>query len=332
MKFLPGPRADTAVIQPESFAPAIRVEGIGPAAMAGLFHGAPGAREIWKPGLTLGAGLESDDSRMPPPATATYEKDLPDGCVQLQSGAPGQVRVTASHGLQDLLIPQALYLLLAQQWARAGLMMVHAAAFETSGRGILALGDRGAGKSVLTACALAAGARVVSDDWVLVGFDDAGALLAERMRDFLMLRHGRACDRILARLPGLAVRPSPGRPKSVIRIPEARHDGAPTQPDAARPGQDARFVGTCPIHEIWRVERPRAGRAERSSIGSAPPAAALAAVIRQTMPILFSRRFPGEGERLGRTVKAAVEQSRCRRIEGGLDLVEQPRQALARLL
>ena len=71
----------------------------------------------------------------------------------------------------NLLLPQALHLLLTQQWARAGLMPVHACAFSIAGQGILALGDRGAGKSSLVLAALAAGARIVSDDWLLLGLD-----------------------------------------------------------------------------------------------------------------------------------------------------------------
>lgn len=315
MKFHPGRHPDEAVIQPESFDAPIEVKGLAADALSGLFHGSTSARAHWKPGLTVTAGLAEDNYE--PSEPATFETDLPDGLATLHSGAPGTVQVQSHHSLADTLLSQSLGLLLAQQWARSGLLMVHAAAFEIDGRGILAMGDKGAGKSVLTASAMAAGARVVSDDWVMTGPGGSQRFKVERMREFLMLRHSQACDRILARLPQIQARNSAARPKAVIRIAE----------DDAQP----HFTRECDIHELWLVRRPKSGRAQASRIEDGPSTSALSAIMRATMPVLFSKRFEAESARIHQTTRNLVAQSRCRLIEPGLDLVDRPKDAFSKL-
>ncbi|MBL38770.1 MAG: hypothetical protein CMP07_10230 [Xanthomonadales bacterium] len=322
MKFLPGPRENTAVIEPESFEAPIRVDGISPEVMAGLFRGSNAARSHWHPPLEITAGLTgADDVATGEP----YEKDLPDGRGILHTGAPGSVRIETHHRLAgDMLQPQSLYLLLAQQWARAGLMLVHGAAFELDGVGVLALGDKGAGKSVLTAAALAAGARVVSDDWVMVGLDGDGRLEAERLREFLMLRHGQACDRLMDALPNLRPAPLANRPKTVFHIGD--------QPESVR----RQFITTCSVDRIWLLKRPSSGRFQPSARTPASPVQALSALIQATMPLLFSGRFAHESAELRKTTDAASSGdrsgSRLSTVRTGPDLLDQPETVLAALL
>jgi len=313
MNFLPGRHADEALIAPQSFDASIQIQGVSSALMAGLFHGSARARAHWKPGLELTAGLcgATDDETASP-----WKKDLPDGLVTLHSGAPGSVRVEPDHAIIDTLLPQSLYLLLAQQWARAGLMLVHGAAFEFEGKGILALGDKGAGKSVLTAAALAAGARVVSDDWVMVGFDQSGGLRAERLRDFLMLRHGQACDRLLAALPELRSDPLRNRPKSVLRMED--------QP----PELQAHLTSTCIIDRLLLLRRPRTGRMPYSERKPATSAEALSAVIHATMPLLFSRHFEHEAKRLRATAGTLATRIGAGHVQTGTDMLEDPARSL----
>jgi len=316
MNFLPGRHADEALIAPQSFDASIQIQGVSSALMAGLFHGSARARAHWKPGLELTAGLcgATDDQTASP-----WKKDLPDGLVTLHSGAPGSVRVEPDHAIIDTLLPQSLYLLLAQQWARAGLMLVHGAAFEFEGKGILALGDKGAGKSVLTAAALAAGARVVSDDWVMVGFDQSGGLRAERLREFMMLRHGHACDRLMSKLEGARTVPLDNRPKSVLHYRD--------QPDALR----RQCLSSCAIDRIWLLQRPSSGRFGPSIREPASPVLALAAVIRATMPLLFTRRFSHEARLLRKTSDAAFAVSELCTVRAGTDLIEDPTPVLTSL-
>lgn len=318
MKFAPGPRAETAVIQPDAFDAPIDVAGIGAEAMAGLFRGSARARDHWRHPLELTAGLAGATNA---PAGTPFEMDLPDGRAILPSGAPGTVRVEPHHHLaDDLLQPQSLYLLLAQQWARAGLMLVHGAAFEFDGTGILALGDKGAGKSVLTAAAMAAGARVVSDDWVMVGLDPAGRLRAERLREFLMLRHGQACDLLMSRLADLKPAPLAKRPKTVFHFRD--------QPESIR----RQCIPTCNIDRVWLLKRPPSGRFQPSTGTEATPVQALAALIQATMPILFSRRFALEAAELRKTTDAAFSRHRRCTVSTGPDLLDHPARVLASLL
>src|SRR6056297_3103666 len=318
MQVRPGTQANQAVIKPDTFDAPIEVTGLSAEVLAGLFHGAASARAYWQPGLQLAAGLagraESSDS-------AIHEQNLADGRAILRSGHPGTVIVEAGHRLsEELLQPQSLYLLLAQQWARAGLMLVHGAVFEFEGHGILALGDRGAGKSVLTMAALAAGANVVSDDWVMLGTDADGTVRAERLREFLMLRHGLACDRLLAALPGLRSVALRSRPKSVVRMED--------QPAELQ----ARFTNRCRIDRFWLLQRRRTGRMPHSERIPATSADALSAVIRATMPLFFSRTFEHEAKRLRATAGRLATQIGASQVRTGTDILENPSSCLNYLL
>jgi len=317
MEFLPGSHADEAVIQPDTFDAPIEVKGLSAKVMAGLFNGAASARAYWKPALQLTAALAGHPES---PGPETLEQDLDDGRAVLRSGCPGKVMVESGHRLsEDLLQPQSLYLLLAQQWARAGLMLVHGAAFEFEGHGVLALGDRGAGKSVLTMAALAAGAKVVSDDWVMVGTAADGTVRAERLREFLMLRHGLVHDRLLS-LPGLKPVQLRNRPKSVVRM----HD----QPDSLQ----SCFARVCRVDRLWLLQRPRAGRTGSSKCSPAQPAGALSAIIRATMPILFSSRFALEAAALRKSTEVVLSGKRPFSICTGPDLLDNPSKVIASLL
>lgn len=318
MKFLPGSHADEAVIQPDTFDAPINVTGLSAEVLAGLFHGVASARAHWKPGLQLTAGLagqtESPDATM-------HEQNLDDGRAILRSGHPGTVIVEAGHRLsEELLQPQSLYLLLAQQWARAGLMLVHGAAFEHDGTGVLVLGDKGAGKSVLTAAAMAAGARVVSDDWVMVGTDADGTVRAERLREFLMLRHGLACDRLLTAMPELHSVPLRNRPKSVVRMQDQSAE------------LQAIFTTTCPIDRFWLLQRPRAGRMPHSERTPASSAEALSTIIRATMPLFFSRGFDHEANCLSATAGRLATQTGAVCVRTGTEFLEDPAGSMRSML
>jgi len=327
MNFLPGRHAFETIVEPETFDARIAVSGLPTRVLEGLFYGSPSARAHWKAGLTLTAGLAAGANRSGAAAISagettsadSFEQDLPDGCARLHSGAPGVLNVERRHSMADLLIPQSLYLLLAQQWARAGLLLVHGAAFEYNGTGILAMGDTGAGKSVLTAAALAAQARVVSDDWVMVGRDGRGRLNAERLREFMMLRHGRACEEILSQLPDLIARSSPGWPKSVIAIPKAQGPGS------------HEFPRHCRIDDVWILQSPTAERRAVSTSTTAPPGTVLSTVIQATMPLFFSKRFPVELHRVRNASRDVIGECDCRLIETGTDLIEQPGVTLSTL-
>lgn len=248
-----------------------------------------------------GAGRVADGAR--------WEHDFDDGSVRLQSGGPGCWSIGAGQDMDaGLLMPRSFGLLLAQQWARTGAVPVHAAAFVHAGRGVLVLGDRGAGKSVTAIAALAAGGRLVSDDWVLLAQNRAGAPAVERLRKFFMLRDGWASERLTTRLADLSF-VAADRPKSTLRVPEAA---------------DPRFPDGCGIDELWLLERARGGRRPKSSARPVAPAAAMARLIKSSMGMLFSGRFPHERAALMATLQHLLDRVACRAVIAGTDMVDDP--------
>jgi hypothetical protein len=308
---------DCALIRPVSTETTLVLQGLNPAQAQELLQGQR-LDPLWLPDLQLTldnhSEAEAEDIAVP------REMDLADGKVQLQSGRAGRVEVQAHHALANTLIPQSLNLLMAQQFARSGLMMVHGAALRIDGIGILALGARGSGKSVLSAAALAAGAEIVSDDWLLVGRAEGGRFHAERLREFLMLRHGWATDRLLQALTGLGGRVTPGRVKTVLDIEQ--------QPESVR----RRFPVSIALDRAWLLHRPRCGRTARSTSFACSQADALAAIIGATMPLLFGSEFPVESRALMASARGLIADLDWRGIHTGLDLVDQPQRALSGLL
>jgi len=246
-----------------------------------------------------------------------FEHEFDDGDVRLASGAPGELSVAAGQRPEPrLLMPRSFLLLTGQQWARGGALPVHAAALVIDGRGVLVLGQRGAGKSVLGLAAVAAGHGLVSDDWLLLAPDGHGQSVVERMREFFMLRQGWAADRLLQRLSDLPF--STGtRPKTAFRL-ENR--------------SDVRFPVAARIDEVWLLKRPRAGRAERSTARPMPASAALAAIMEASIALLFSQSFPHERRAVLATLNALLARTPARLVTTGTDLVETPARALSRLL
>lgn len=66
-------------------------------------------------------------------------------------------------------------------------LLVHALVFKYRGKGFMALGESGAGKTTLALAALAAGAEIVSDDRVAIRAED-DAIKAYGMRPYLQIR------------------------------------------------------------------------------------------------------------------------------------------------
>lgn len=247
----------------------------------------------------------------PDPSTADWFS-LTDGGLMLASGQPGLLTPAWDNSDGEFLIPQSLNLLLSQQWARLGLMTLHAAVIRVRQQGVLVLGDRGSGKSVLAAAALSGGGAVVSDDWVLVGAQEGG-FMAERLRGFLMLRSGWATERLRQ---SLGFEPGSRQHKSVFLIPES----------------DARFPSGTKIDRVWLLRRPRAARAEFSEIHPLARHQALGEFITAGMPILFSRQFPQERGSLMSMLRGLLADRPLQLVETGLDLIEQPADTLARLM
>jgi len=313
MQIVPGDAPDEALLQPSAFDRCVSIRGLHPEALEDLLRGRQAGRRAWQRGLKLSARLLDEPTD---PAGKLQDFELDDGCAVLRSGAAGKVQVQSHHELGDVLQPISLNLLLAQQWARAGLLLVHGAAFEIQGTGILAMGEREAGKSVLTAAVLAAGGQIVSDDWVMLGRSDDGAFRAERLRDFLMFRKGWASHTLLGRLPDLVWADNPDDPKHIVRI-----KGQPkeTFPEAIR------------IDRIWLLERDGPDRPLETTENSGTPIDAMKALMRATTPVLLSNRLPRERKALLELTRSLTGVLPSGRIRTGLDLVSTPATVLGKI-
>jgi hypothetical protein len=80
-------------------------------------------------------------------------------------------------------------LAVSHAFARLGASVIHAAGFQIKGMCILALGPSRSGKSTLTALALRSGARVCSDDTLLLRASQDGQAYLEMLKPNLLFRH-----------------------------------------------------------------------------------------------------------------------------------------------
>lgn len=314
MQILPGPDPLSVTLKPHAFSPQIIVNGLAQEALCSLIAGGTVGRESWRPGVELTAALADADEN---DAGPVQEFALDDGLALLRSGGSGRVRVQTGHTLGHTLLPTSLHLLLAHQWARGGLMLVHAAAFEFGGVGVLALGDRGAGKSVLSAAVLAAGGRVVSDDWVMVGKAENGGFHAERLRDFLMFRSGPPLRALLEQLGDLPTTEDPDRSKLVARIPGASDD---------------RFPHSTPVDRIWLLQRCAGERPAETRAKEASPIAALQGLMQATTPVLLSKRMPAERDQLRRSTGDLLQSVPIQHTRTGVDIATTSETTLGRVI
>ena len=192
------------------------------------------------------------------------------------------------------------------------MMTVHGAAFIFKALGILAVGPKAAGKSILTAAAEAAGSKVVSDDWLLMGWAQE-EIRTERLRGFLMLRDSWAASKLTEKE---SFQPNSDRPKSVKLIPS----------------DSERYPVATKIDQIWLLSRPPGGRRATSTIQPAQPKETLSALISAGMPILMTAAFPHEHRELSQMLQRCLASTRHFSVQTGLDLVEDPGGTLSRLV
>jgi len=313
MKFIDRTGGET-LLSAEALPAHLRIRGADAYTLRELLRGQPVAEH----GLTL--EIDNPDAgagHRPPPEPVA--EPLPDGEFLAASGGPACVVLRPSASAPFRLVPKALNLGLAQQWARTGRMMVHGACLRAGDRGILILGRKASGKSVLCLAALAAALPVISDDWLLLA-SDCDATRAERLREFLMLRESWASRQLGFQWTGGIPSPAQDRPKRIIETASDDPAGTESFPRAAH------------ITDLWLLRRPHGARASTTRSAALPPSAALAALIESTMPLLFSERFPVERPQLMTAARRLIERVRPRQVTTGTDLIEAPAATLERLL
>jgi hypothetical protein len=309
MRIIEGDRPDRCRIIGDGLPFEIDLSGMRNTELHGLLHGGTDSRQwldrVGQPPFTANS-LEADTPANPDTSPASH--DLDDGHFQATSGGPGQVQIAEHHQRPVNLLPRSLHLLLAQQWARSGILSLHAAAILTPTGGILVIGPRGGGKSVLTLSALVAGHAVISDDWILLGKGEDNHIHVERLRPFMMLRQSWAADQLRARVPRLNTRALANRPKQVIHLP----------------ANSKRFPVSAPINRIWLLKRPRSARTQQTRLAPTSPTTALSKIVEASMPLLFSKQFPIEHQQLMATIQTLLKGAPAFEAETGTDIVEDP--------
>lgn len=214
-------------------------------------------------------------------------------------------------------MPHSLGLAMAQQWARAGLLPVHAAVLEIEGKGVLVLAGKGSGKSVLSLATLCARGRVVSDDWILLGIHPSHGLWASRLRGSLSFRLCWAVEQLVGQLDELKFQCWPERPKLTLDLASAQN-------------AQERFPVGIGIDAVWLLERPRGSRPTTSLCEPVAAAHALSALIQSSSPLLFAASMPIERARLMKLASRLLNAT-VLRVRTGTDLIESPSSTLGRL-
>lgn len=299
---------------------AVRICAAQALPLAALYLGAAG-RPSWAQVRAIGPvhfeavlpddaqGLARGDESSPP-----LELDLGDSHFHCHEDGSAMVTIRADHQAGDPRhIPLAMDFAFAQQWARLGYACIHGALLEVDGAGVLVLGQRGAGKSVLASSALVAGGRIVSDDQILVGVRD-GALVGERIRAFLSLRQSWAA-RTLFEGSNDTWRMNRSGNRAFLAI------------DAA----SDRFPDHGHIDHVWLLTRPRAGRQTHSTLERLSQAELFAALITATQPLLLGADFPHERRLLQGLFVRLLQTRSIARLETGQDIVQNPMDSWRRL-
>ena len=244
----------------------------------------------------------------------TCDRDFGDSHFHCHEDGSAMVTIRADHQAGDPRhIPLAMDFAFAQQWARLGYACIHGALLEVDGAGVLVLGQRGAGKSVLASSALVAGGGIVSDDQILVGVRD-GALVGERIRAFLSLRQSWAARTLFE-----------GSRENW------RMNRSGNRAFLAIDATSAQFPEHCRIDHVWLLTRPRAGRQTHSTLERLSQAELFAALITATQPLLLGADFPHERRLLQGLFVRLLQTRSIARLETGQDIVQNPMDSWRRL-
>ena len=209
---------------------------------------------------------------------------------------------------------RAIDLCMTQALSLRGAVVVHGAAFAVGGRVVVAVGGSGSGKSTLTAAALRCGARVVSDDLVLVVRRGAGEVVIESLRRDLWFREAGA-----GALPvDLRRHLQPFDVDGVSRWRLASQDAAGS------------LIGALVPHRVWLLSIDR--RLRNSRCSRADQATALAELIRGISGVFLGGRFRAERDNILAVLGGLVAKCPATRIRLGRDLVAEPAEAVSRLI
>ncbi len=243
---------------------------------------------------------------------------LADGYVQFPRHSR-ETRLGRYSHIQDQAGPHAPVSALETALFRALLLqqtlLLHALVFNYRGQGYLVLGESGAGKSTLGLAALAAGARIVSDDRIALR-RDGGAILAYSMRPFLHIRRNTLQKMNSAALPATLLATDPDNPGKVVE----------------RASLADAFIDHTVIDNLLLLPAATGSRPADSRFSRATRAEGLAATIASSLPYFFTLDPEDLGGDPGALCLQLLEVRRCAHLATGSHLMDNPKEEFTRLI
>jgi hypothetical protein len=209
---------------------------------------------------------------------------------------------------------RAIDLCVAHALAMRGAVVVHGAAFDTGGRGVLVAGSSGSGKSTVVAGALRTGARVVSDDLLLVTRRPAGRIGVESLRRELFFR-----------APGVSI-----VPQRLVEQLVASNDGGATRWRLSPDAEPTSFAASVSPESLWLVAVDR--RLRESRVTAVDQAEALASLVQGLSGLFLSAGFERERAPILDLLSSLVASCSLIRVRLGRDLLSDPQETMDRIV
>jgi hypothetical protein len=209
---------------------------------------------------------------------------------------------------------RAIDLCVAHALAMRGAVVVHGAAFDIGGRGVLVVGGSGSGKSTVVAGALRKGARVVSDDLLLVARRPRGRIGAESLRRELFFR-----------APGVSI-----VPQRLVEQLVPIDDGGETRWRLTPDAEPSSFAGAVSPKSLWLVAVDR--RLRKSRVAAVDQAEALAWLVRGLSGLFLSAGFERERGPILDLLSNLVASCSLITVRLGRDLLSDPEETMDRIL
>ena len=241
--------------------------------------------------------------------------EMPGGRVRLEPGrAEALVEWSeGSNGVDGFVATTLLEVAMGHALALNGYVVNHAAAIEIEGQALLVVGPSRSGKSTLGAAVLAAGGAVVSDDLVILGFDERGTASAGALRRNLWFRDG-----------------SEGLLPDIMRA-RLREEASFGEPrwGLERAAFPKNFRTRVRPRAIVVLRRDLRIRGYRLRLVSA--ADGLAGLILASSALFLSGRYPLERDRCMPALIDLANSARCFEVRMGKALLEDPTTIVRRL-
>ncbi len=239
---------------------------------------------------------------------------LPGGWVEI---APGRRHAIVRHPRADTatgrwIAGMLLDIALAHAAALCGQVVLHAAGLRLAGLDLLVLAPNRGGKSTFCAAGLAAGARIASDDLLLLHRREDGTIQAHGLRATLVFREGG-----LAALPpafGNLLQPW----RSPTTEPRWTLSVEPIGPPSALRPTHGLILRTEPQRPDWSLQPLSQGEF-------------LAELLRSSSPLLAAPRYERERKALLEVLARLTATATAARLRMGHALLTQPEAVLRRV-